>query len=103
MTKEEILEKSRRENKNGDEMEKKILSDAMKFSYLAMILAAALFAFVRAERGYPIMDLPAVCCASVFADFMYRYVKTKEKSNLLMVLITLAAAIAAAVLFFMGH
>jgi hypothetical protein len=103
MTKEEILEKSRNENKRGDEMEKKILGDAMKYSYLAMILAAAIFAFIRAEKGYPIMDLPAVCCVSMFTNFMFRYVKTKEKFNLIMSLVMLAAAVISAVFFFMGH
>ncbi len=103
MTKEEILAKSRTENKNGDEMEKKVLSDAMKFSYIAMISSAAVFAMVRSEQGYPMMDLPAICCASAFANFMYRYVKTKEKSNLMVAAIALVIAIISTIRFFMGH
>ena len=103
MTREEILEKSRKENKKGDEMGKKILRDAMKYSYLAMILAAALFAWVRLERGDPVSDLPAICCFSVFANFLYRFIKTKEKSDLFVAVLLLAAAIAATIRFFLGH
>ena len=103
MTKEEILEKSRNDNRHGDELDKKILSDGMKISYAAMIAAAAIFAIVRAVQGRSIMDLPAICCASVSANFIYRFLKTKEKFNLIIAVITLIIAVVTAVLFFMGH
>ena len=103
MTKDDILEKSRKENKNGDERDKKIMSDAIKFSYIIMVLFAAVFAFIRSQQGYPMMDLTAVCCASVSSNFIYRFIKTKEKSHLMIALITLVAGIYATIRFFMGN
>ena len=103
MTKEEISAKSRKDNKSEDKTEKKIFSDAMKFSYAAMLVSAAIFAIVRSVKGYPTMDLPAVCCISVFADFMYRYVKTKEKFNFVIAVVMFINAVVFAVLFFMGR
>ena len=103
MTKEEILAKSRNENKNGDERDKKILTDAVKCSFLVMVLAAAVFAVVRSLRGESVWDLPAVCCAAVSADFIYRYAKTKERWCLVPAAVTLIAAVVTAVLFFAGH
>ena len=103
MTKEEVLSKSRKENKNGDEMEKKVLNDATKFSYIAMVVFSAIFAFIRAEQGDPIMDLPAICCASVCANFLYRFIKTREKLNVIIAIITLISTIIFSILFFMGR
>lgn len=103
MTKEEILEKSRKENKSGDEREKEILSDATKYSYIVMIFFAAFYSFIRSQKGEPMMDLPAVCCASAFTNFIYRFIKTKEKSYLVVAVITLIAGIGASIRFFMGY
>jgi hypothetical protein len=49
------------------------------------------------------MDLPATVLASEFAAFAYRFIKTKEKWDLFLAVTTLCVAIAAIVLFFMGH
>ena len=103
MTKEEILEKSRKENKNGDERDKKVLSDAVKYSYAAMAVCSAFFAFIRSRQGFPAMDLPAVCCVSVCVNFLYRYGKTKERSSLVTALIMLACSVIFTILFFMGR
>lgn len=103
MTNEEILERSRNENKHGDEREKAILSNAIKVSFIVMVLSSAIFALIRSQQGYPMMDLTAVCCASTFANFIYRFIKTKEKSYLIIAIITLAAAIWATIRFFYGE
>lgn len=75
----------------------------MRWTYLAMVLSAAVFAYIRETKGQPIMDLCATVCISVFAGRIYCYAKLKDKFNLGMAFIALAAAVFATVRFFMGH
>jgi hypothetical protein len=68
-----------------------------------MVLMAAIFSFIRSEQGLPMMDLTATVSASCCAASTYRFIKTKEKADLLIALIMLGVAIMATVRFFMGH
>jgi multisubunit Na+/H+ antiporter MnhF subunit len=68
-----------------------------------MILVATIFSFIRSAQGFPVMDLYATVMASACASMTYRFIKTKEKSYLLVALIMLIVAIIATVRFFMGH
>lgn len=100
MTREEVLAKAR----NGkDEMAVQVKDKAMKWTYIVLVLSAAVFAFIRGLDDQPIMDLCATVCYSVFAGRMYCYIKTKEKYDLVMALTTIATAVVATVRFFMGH
>ena len=101
MNKEEILAKAQQENK--DEMEVYVKDKSLKWTYIVMVLAAAVFTFIRAEKGEPMMDLCATVSASVTAGMIYRFVKTKEKSCLIIGLITLCTAVVSAIRFFMGY
>lgn len=101
MDKNEILKKA--QNERIDEMEVQIRDKAIKWTYLAMVIAAAIFSFIRESQGLPIMDLCATVCFSVFVGQMYRYVKIREKSNLFMAVITLIVGIISTVRFIMGH
>lgn len=101
MDKEEILRRSR--NEKNDEMEKQVWSMSMRWTYLAMVLSAAVFAYIRGQDGQPMMDLCATVCISVFAGRIYCYAKMKDKFNLGMALIALAIAVFATVRFFLGH
>ena len=75
----------------------------MKYTYIALVISAAIFAFIRAQKDQPIMDLCATVCFSVFAGRIYCYVKTKDSTNLIMALITFLVAIFATIRCFMGH
>lgn len=101
MNKEEILQKAQAEKK--DEREMQVRDKSMLWSYLVMVLAAAVFSFIRSEQGLPMMDLCATVSASVFAGMAYRFVETKNKGNLIIALVMLFVAVAATVRFFMGH
>ena len=101
MDREEILRKSR--NENQDEREVQIRDKSMKWTYLALVLSAAIFAGVRGMRDQPMMDLCATVYISVCAGRLYCFVKTKEKYNLIMAVLTFAIAIVSAIRFFMGH
>lgn len=103
MNKEEILEKSRQENQGGDEMELQVKDKSMMWSYIVMVLMAAMFTIIRSEQGLPMMDLSATVSASVCAAMTYRFIKTKSKGDLFIAIITLIVSIIATVRFFMGH
>lgn len=100
MNKEEVLRKAQSEK--SDELEKQVSNLSLKWTYLTMGIAAAIFAFWRAMKGQPIMDLCATVCFSVCAGMTYRFVKAKNKSDLLFAIITFSIACAATVRFFMG-
>ncbi|MCI8550805.1 MAG: hypothetical protein HFI68_09520 [Lachnospiraceae bacterium] len=101
MDREEVLRRSRNEKNN--EMEARIWDRAMRWTYLGMVLAAAVFSYIRSLDGQPVMDLCATVCISVFAGRIYYYIKTKDKFNLIMALFALVIAVFATVRFFMGH
>jgi hypothetical protein len=101
MNKDEILKKAQAENR--DERELQIRDKSMMWSFTVMVLVAAIFSFIRSEQGLPTMDLSATVLASACANMTYRFIKTKEKSYLLVAFIILIAAIIATVRFFMGH
>lgn len=101
MNKEEILKKAQKEKE--DEGEIHVRDKSMMWSYIAMVIAAAIFSFIRAEQGQPMMDLTATVGFSAFANHAYRFIKTKENSYLFIGLIMLCVSIIATVRFMMGH
>lgn len=101
MDKNEILRKAQKEN--CDEMEKQVRDQSIKWTYLTMVLTAAVFAAIRSANGQPMMDLCVTVCASVAVGQFYRFIKTKEKSCLILGLITLAVGVIALIRFCMGH
>lgn len=101
MNREEILEKAKRENK--DEREILVRDQSMRWTYLAMVLSGAVFAFIRESNGQPMMDLCATICISVTVGQLYRFIKIREKSCLVMGGIALIVAVIATVRFSMGY
>lgn len=100
MEKDEIL---RRAQKEDDEMAVQVRDKSMWYTYLALVLSAAVFAFVRGLQGQPIMDLCATVSVSVFAGKLYRFVRTKDRWELYIALTMLVVGIVSTVRFFMGH
>lgn len=101
MNKEEILQRAQREG--NDELEIQVRDKSIRWTYIAMVLAAAVFSFIRGEHGYPIMDLTATVSISVCVGQAYRFMKSKDKSSLFIAAIMLAVSIFATVRFLMGH
>lgn len=97
MNKEEILRKAQKED---DEMVVQIKNNSMKYTYIVLVLSAAVFAFI--QDGQSVMDLCATVCYSVFAGHIYCFLKTKERFYLIMSIITIIVAIIATIRFFMG-
>lgn len=101
MNREEILMKAQKEG--NDEMEVQVKDRSMRWTYITMVLAAAMFSFIRGEWGYPIMDLAATVSISVCAGQFYRFIKGKDKASLIIAVIMLSVAIVSTIRFFMGH
>lgn len=101
MDKNEILRKAQKES--CDEMETQVRDKAMKWTYLTMVLTAAIFAEIRAMNGQPMMDLCVTVCASVTVGQFYRFIRTKDTGCLILGLITFAVGIIALIRFCIGH
>ena len=101
MNKEEILEKSRAEQK--DERDIVIRDQSIRWTLMTMVVLSAVFAYLRATQGQTMMDLTVVVCGSVSVSFLYRYVKTKRKDLLVLGLVLLICAVVALVRFCTGH
>lgn len=101
MDKNEILRRAQQERL--DEREVQIRDQSIKWTYVAMIFAAAVFAAIRGSQGQPVMDLCATVCISVCTGQAYRYVKTKNRSCLAIAGITLIVAVVAVIRFIGGN
>ena len=101
MDKNEILKMAQVENQ--DEMELQVKDKSMMWSYIVMVVMAAIFSFIRSEQGLPMMDLTATVSASVCAAMTYRFIETRNKEHLFLALIMFVVAIVAIVRFVMGH
>ena len=101
MKKEEILAKSRSENR--DEREEIVRDKSMRLTYVTMAVLSAVFAYIRGLKGESVMDLSVVVCGSVCVSFLYRYFKTNKRDYLIWGITTACVAILALVRFCMGH
>ena len=89
MNKEEILNKSRSENKNGDEKEKALEQRASQNAYIAIMfvfLGLAIISFIQeAITGASFIDYQ-ICSLAFLVGFAGRhitfYINTKDKLNL---------------------
>ncbi len=101
MDRDEILKRAQQEK--HDEMEIQVKDQSMKWTYIAMVLAAAVFFVIRDRQGLPMMDLCATVSISVCIGQFYRYIRTRERSCLFIAVLMLAVSVMAAVRFFMGR
>ena len=101
MERNEILTKAQAENK--DERELQVKDKSITYSYIVMVLMAAVFTWIRAKQGLPMMDLCATVCGSVCAAMTYRFIKTKGKAYLMLAVITFLVMVMAIIRFAAGH
>lgn len=94
MNKENILERSRKENKNGDEREKQV--DLASYAYGAIFLIVSFVALVITKilvKGNGINDILFMFEMYISALFLYKYKKLKTKSNLIWFLVWIFASL----------
>lgn len=101
MNREEVLKMA--QNENSDEREVQIKDKSLRWTYITMVIVAAIFAFIREQNGLPMMDLCATVGASVCTGQIYRFIRTKKKEYLVVGIIMFIVVIFAVIRFCMGH
>jgi len=88
MKKEEILEKSRKENKNKDIYEKEVIIRGNKCACIAAMALATIFFIVQIVVGGGInYGLYAVIEAALMGRFWYMFFKLHRKSDLVLAIL----------------
>lgn len=90
LSREEILSRSQRENRNGDEMERTVRVQGESFSLIfVFLLGIVLLAWKRAH-GLPDEDVLAMFWVSCVANRLYRLPRRRNVSDIVTLLISLA-------------
>ena len=101
MKKEDILQKSREENK--DEYVEKIISESKNFGIITLIIAIIFFAITKIiNNGQPFFELPAILFAYTAGINFFSYIKLKKKEYLITAFAFIFAFICMTVLYFIS-
>ena len=100
MEKQEILEKSRRENRNGDERERTVRVQGESFSLLFVLLVGLVLLVWKRTHGLPDADVLAMFWTACVANRLYRLTQRRNTSDVVTLLISLAFLIWNLVQFF---
>jgi len=94
MNKEELLEKSRKQNKNVDLFEQQVIAKGGNMGYsIGILVATMLFAiemFCNKTQNYSVM---AVWTSMEATMFIYKYIKLKKSHELVFAIVFTFAAI----------
>ena len=90
MEKQEILEKSRRENQKGDERERTIRMEGESFSLILVFLVGVVIVIFSRLHGLPANSVLAMFWASCVGNRLYRLTKRRNTSDVVTLLISLA-------------
>ena len=90
MEKQEILEKSRRENENQDERERIIRIQGESFSLIFVFGIGLLLTTWKMAHGIPVGDILSMFWACSLGCYLYKAVNLKQRSQLLLALVCLA-------------
>ena len=100
MEKQEILEKSRRENRNGDERERTVRVQGESFSLLFVLLVGLVLLVWKRTHGLPDADVLAMFWTACVANRLYRLTQRRNTSDVVTLLISLAFLVWNLVKFF---
>ena len=90
LSREEILEKSRRENRNGDERERTIRMEGESFSLLFVFLMGLILLTWKRVHGLPDEDVLTMFWTACVANRLYRLTQRKNTFDLVTLLLSLA-------------
>ncbi len=83
MNKQEILKKSRQENMNGDECERKKRTDQDAFSVWGYVIMGLIFMVLKMVGDRAAEDVLSILWCGVATGFLYRAIHTKEKISVI--------------------
>ena len=90
LSREEILSRSRQENRKGDERERTIRVEGESFSLLFALLMGLILLFWKRAHGLPDEDVLAMFWVSCVANRLYRLTRRRNVSDIVTLLISLA-------------
>ena len=90
LSREEILEKSRQENRKGDERERTIRVEGESFSLLFTLLMGLILLFWKRAHGLPHEDVMCMFWTACVANRVYRLTRRRDASDVVTLLISLA-------------
>ena len=90
MDREEILEKSRRENRERDEMEREVRIRGESFSLMCTLLAGGVLAGWKLYHNQSIADVMVMFWASCVGNRVYRIAQRRDASDIITLLISRA-------------
>ena len=93
MEKQEILEKSRRENKSQDERERIIRIQGESFSLIFVFGMGLLLTTWKMAHGIPVDDILSMFWACSLGRCLYRAVNLKQRSQGVLALLCLAMVV----------
>ena len=100
LSREEILSRSRRENRKGDERERTIRMEGESFSLLFVFLMGLVLLFWKRAHGLPDEDVQSMFWMSFVANRVYRLTQRRNSFEVVTLLISLALLIWNLVKFF---
>ena len=100
MEKQEVLEKSRQENRKGDERERTIRIEGDSFSLLFALLMGLILLSLKRVHGLPDEDVMCMFWTACVANRVYRLTRRRDTSDIVTLLISLALLIWNLVKFF---
>ena len=90
LSREEILSRSQRENRNGDEMEKRIRIEGESFSLIFVFLMGVVLLVWERLHGLPDEDVLTMFWTACVANRIYRLTRRRDTSDVVTLLICLA-------------
>ena len=90
LSREEILSRSQRENRNGDEMEKRIRIEGESFSLIFVFLMGVVLLVWKRLHGLPDEDVLTMFWTACVANRIYRLTRRRDTSDVVTLLICLA-------------
>lgn len=100
LSREEILEKSRQENRKGDERERTIRVEGESFSLLFTLLMGLILLFWKRAHGLSHEDVMCMFWTACVANRIYRLTRRRDTSDIVTLLISLAFLVWYLVKFF---
>ena len=100
MERQEILEKSRRENRNGDERERTIRIEGESFSLLFALLMGLILLVWKRVHSLPDEDVLCMFWTACVANRVYRLTRRRDTSDVVTLLLSLAFLVWNLVKFF---
>ena len=90
LSREEILSRSQRENRNGDEMEKRIRIEGESFSLIFVFLMGIVLLVWKRLHGLPDEDVLTMFWTACVANRIYRLTRRRDTSDVVTLLVCLA-------------